>query len=1346
MPSASNNTTNTKLAKQTSVNSMNSGGPSGTSGSGKGGNKKITENSAKSTNNNSSNNSGSNSSSNNETSSNKSTKENTNNVVAASAGQNSSNGSSANNNGKNWETQSATGNSVTAGPVTSNKDASNDALNPMKLTFTTIEHKIRNLEKRKTKLEGYRALDAMGKELSSEQRAAVNKYDAVLATLDFARDLVKQMQQFTKDAEKEQKKQARKDLIAKAQAETVKIREVLIIQNILSCFTDEAVRNDFLNGENGAAKLEQSELDILEKFCLDVQTRRPETSEDVPFATSAQKAAEIFSMTIDARPKQYGDTTYENVKRIFHRIQESDYLDKIYLTDLPETAEIKEDGLEVVADGDGGINAEVCVMEDGGGGGGVVVEHVVGNGQDEMVAVEEAMENLNVESNGSNSVLTGNESPNDNVMLAQQQQQQQQQQVVQHHQQTAVHQPGIPQHPEHLELQQPHQQQVQPAQVMAANIPAPGGQPLLQTPMAPPASAVPAFQGTNPTPHSGATTPVHVAMYAAMPGPPGPQQMQQIPPGGAIISGSGGAVPPQTAAGQIVAGLPPQQPQHQQPGVPQQAPTAGGPPQNQQRQQMLNSPANPPTGMAPLQQPPLPPPGLYNPTPVHAVEQGFFKHPPHPQQQQQQAQAQVQQQQQQAQQHQQYLQQMRPLAEVIGGGNFYFLQDSELDSPELNAQGQAGPQTTLIFEQQQPQQVPPVQAQQPQQMMPQQNPHQQQQQVALLHHQQQQQQQQQQKPSPNILQEQQQNSQQLLTNGVVPTPPPQQQQQQQQLPVANMPPQQQQSQLQQQTPIQTQTFTNQSFPQLSGASNQQQAQTAAASILTSNTPSPLFHQQQQQQQQVTQQHPPSQKLNNQQQQQQQLFSPVQSQGIQSNQQPQVPSQMIMSGSMDAAVQQANPALMLMNRLGQAPQNQMLQQQLQQTLPQQQQQQQQPQSQQQTPQQAPQHPQQATSAGGLLQQQQQLPSAAQNLMVGQAPLHQMSNPNQQPDMNNTPKSGGFPFDNPVVAGLNYEQQRQNQLNNAANVLKKSLGVREDEPPQSQPKAPTSLNKNDLINEWTDASLKTSAGDYKTTGIVQADSTANKWSTEVNANSPITVQNATQQPRKNEWTSTAAGGSGNVSNPTGDSYGNDNRQESSNHWHSQDSQGGYGRNSANRNPSSGGVGGPVSGGGGGYQRRNDDRRGGDDRRPGGGNAGGGGGGGYRGRSNYGAGGPQQNGNARSGGGNQSGGGIYFRNNENNNAGGGGGGYYQNGSGGGNVYANKDSGSRYDSGGTGNYRGSRTAGNNSTNPRSNGPPPRHMGGGGGRTGGGQQGNTSNANSNSYMNSRQSSNRMPLGLENKN
>lgn len=49
-----------------------------------------------------------------------------------------------------------------------------------------------------------------------------------------------------------------------------------------------------------------------------------------------------------------------------------------------------------------------------------------------------------------------------------------------------------------------------------------------------------------------------------------------------------------------------------------------------------------------------------NPTTVRAVEQAYFKN-------------------------HQYLQQMRPLAEVIGTGNFFFLQESELDSPDINA-------------------------------------------------------------------------------------------------------------------------------------------------------------------------------------------------------------------------------------------------------------------------------------------------------------------------------------------------------------------------------------------------------------------------------------------------------------------------------------------------------------------------------------------------------------------------------------------------------------------------------------------------------------------------------------
>ncbi|XP_023301450.2 caprin homolog [Lucilia cuprina] len=1172
MPSASNNNqSNTKLVKQTSVNSVNSGGASGTSGGGtKGSSKKITENITKS--NNATTNNSNSTTNNNETSSSssiKTAKENTNNVVAAAAAANS----------KNWETSSAAGN---ASSTTANKDAGNDALNPMKLTFTTIEHKIRNLEKRKTKLEGYRAIQASGKELSSDQKAAVAKYDAVMATLEFARDLVKQMQQFTKDAEKEQKKQARKELIAKAQAETIKIREVLIIQNILSCFTDEAVRNDFLSGENGAAKLEQSEMEIIEKFCFDVQTRRPETSEDVPFATSAQKAAEIFSMTIDARPKQYGETTYESVKRIFHRIQESDYLDKIYLTDVPEP-ELKtlDDDLE----------PEVNVNNE-------EVTEIITQEQD-LNALEEGMDTMNLE--GGNMTQSGHEAPIvDNVGLIPQQQQ------------------GF--NKEHLDLQQ--------QQVALANMPPQAvAAPIMNAPMAPPATAVPSFQPAVATAHSGNTTPVHVAMYHASMAQPTPQQLQQMPNAAALM----GAVPT-NAAGQLMTGLASQQ----QTGV-----TGVNAAQaNQQQRQMLNSPAGQPLNMHnanPQQQ--APPPGHFNPTPVHAVEQNFFKHPTnHHQQQQQPPQPQ-----QQPQQQQQYLQQIRPLAEVIGSGNFYFLQDSELDSPDLNNQGVQGvPQNTIVFEQQQQQPL------------------------------------QQNKTTQNLLTEQQQTAN---------TPNQQQQQQLQQQLNQQLPPTQQNQQQQQtatQTPIQTQTFTNQSFPQMPPPQQQQQAN-PNANILQSQTPSPLFQQQQQQ------------KGN-----QQQLFSPVQTQ-----QQLATPQQQ--QQLMAEALQQQQPpnSLMMMNRLANAnaPSTPLMQQQQQ---------------------------------GLLQQQQQQLTPQNQNLVgnMQQQPQQQQQLPtnNSTADMSQTPKNAGFLFENPVVAGLSYEKQMQNKLNaeKVLNALQEANASNNTH----------HLHKNDLINEWDESVLKASSGtsatnnsqqDFKTTTV---EASTNKWSAEVNANSPITVQQT--QTRKNEWTATANNSSNNanVNSNSADTsaggYVNDNRSET-NHWHSQDS-GSYGRGSSSGNRGQGG--GANSGG---YQRqRNDDRR--DDRRPGGGS------GGYRGRSNYGSGNPPQNGQTRgSGGGGGNSSGIYFRNNENatNNS------YYQNGSGGGggggagsNVYSNKDS--RYDSrsGGGGNYRGPRGSDNNSANSRSNGPPPRHMGNR--STGGGNS--NANTNSNSYMNSRQSSNRMPLGIENKN
>lgn len=61
-----------------------------------------------------------------------------------------------------------------------------------------------------SKLTSYRDLQKAGKELNSDQKVAVAKYDEVAQTLEFARELSKQVTSIAAAAEREAKKQAKK--------------------------------------------------------------------------------------------------------------------------------------------------------------------------------------------------------------------------------------------------------------------------------------------------------------------------------------------------------------------------------------------------------------------------------------------------------------------------------------------------------------------------------------------------------------------------------------------------------------------------------------------------------------------------------------------------------------------------------------------------------------------------------------------------------------------------------------------------------------------------------------------------------------------------------------------------------------------------------------------------------------------------------------------------------------------------------------------------------------------------------------------------------------------------------
>ncbi|KAM3968333.1 LOW QUALITY PROTEIN: caprin family member [Aphomia sociella] len=213
----------------------------------------------------------------------------------------------------------------------SEKAASSEATDnsPVRQIITLIEHKIRNLEKRKSKLTSYRDLQKAGKELNSDQKVAVAKYDEVAQTLEFAREISKQVATISTAAEREAKKQAKKEAWVRYAAETNKIREVLLILDCLMQMGNNEARVDFLSGSNGAAQLTEEDLKILDDLYPEV-TPKHEVNEEGQsgFHVQVTKAAEHLYAVIDGKPKEVIGTTYARIKEIVSTIHECGYFDK----------------------------------------------------------------------------------------------------------------------------------------------------------------------------------------------------------------------------------------------------------------------------------------------------------------------------------------------------------------------------------------------------------------------------------------------------------------------------------------------------------------------------------------------------------------------------------------------------------------------------------------------------------------------------------------------------------------------------------------------------------------------------------------------------------------------------------------------------------------------------------------------------------------------------------------------------------------------------------------------------------------------------------------------------------
>ncbi|XP_058138989.1 caprin-2 isoform X8 [Dasypus novemcinctus] len=203
-----------------------------------------------------------------------------------------------------------------------------------------LKHKIRNIEKKKLKLEDYKDRLKNGEQLNPDQLEAVEKYEEVLHNLEFAKELQKTFSGLSQDLLKAQRKAQRREHMLKLEAEKKKLRTILQVQYVLQNLTQDHVQRDFRGGLNGAVYLPSKDLDYLIKFS---KLTCPERNESLSVEDQMEQSSLYFWDLLEGSEKAVVGTTYKHVKDLLSKLLSSGYFESIPVPQNVKEKEILEE-------------------------------------------------------------------------------------------------------------------------------------------------------------------------------------------------------------------------------------------------------------------------------------------------------------------------------------------------------------------------------------------------------------------------------------------------------------------------------------------------------------------------------------------------------------------------------------------------------------------------------------------------------------------------------------------------------------------------------------------------------------------------------------------------------------------------------------------------------------------------------------------------------------------------------------------------------------------------------------------------------------------------------------------
>uniref|UniRef100_A0A8K9XPD9 Cell cycle associated protein 1b n=1 Tax=Oncorhynchus mykiss TaxID=8022 RepID=A0A8K9XPD9_ONCMY len=139
----------------------------------------------------------------------------------------------------------------------------------MKQVLGVIDKKVRNMEKKKGKLDDYQAKKNKGERLNQDQLDALTKYQEVTNNLEFARELQKSFLALGQDIQKAVKKAVRREQLQREEAEQKRLKTVLELQFLLDRLGEDSVRQELRQGAAGGGTpslLTDSELTNLDEL------------------------------------------------------------------------------------------------------------------------------------------------------------------------------------------------------------------------------------------------------------------------------------------------------------------------------------------------------------------------------------------------------------------------------------------------------------------------------------------------------------------------------------------------------------------------------------------------------------------------------------------------------------------------------------------------------------------------------------------------------------------------------------------------------------------------------------------------------------------------------------------------------------------------------------------------------------------------------------------------------------------------------------------------------------------------------------------------------------------------